>query len=139
MHIISYTDGGARGNPGPACVGAMLYDEQENEKLAEISEYIGDATNNIAELMAIRIALQEIKDPRLPVNIYTDSAYCQQTLTGSWKPKKNKELIEQIKKEMTCFSNLNLIKVAGHKGIEGNEEANQLAQQAVRKGKTKGS
>jgi len=130
--IAVFTDGACGGNPGPAGVGIVL---QYRHHKKEMSRFIGQATNNIAELTAIKIALQEIKDPRLPVNLYTDSAYCQKTLSGSWKPKKNKKLIEEIKKEMTRFSSLNLIKVAGHKGIEGNEHADQLAQQAVQEGK----
>ena len=131
--IAVFTDGACGGNPGPAGIGIVL---QYGHHKKEISRFIGDATNNIAELTAIKIALQEIKDPRLPVNLYTDSAYCQKTLRGSWKPKKNRKLIEEIKKEMTRFSSLNLIKVAGHKGIEGNEHADQLAQRAVQEGKT---
>jgi len=131
--IAVFTDGACGGNPGPAGIGIVL---QYGHHKKEISRFIGEATNNIAELTAIKIALREIKDPRLPVNLYTDSAYCQKTLSGSWKPKKNKKLIEEIKKEMTRFSSLNLIKVEGHKGIEGNEHADQLAQQAVQKRKT---
>ena len=128
--IDVFTDGACGGNPGPAGIGIVL--EYGHHKKT-ISRFIGDATNNIAELMAIKTALEEIQDPHLPVNVYTDSAYCQQTLTGSWKAKKNRELIEEIRKEMTRFPSLKLIKVEGHKGVEGNEEADQLAQQAVRK------
>lgn len=130
--ISVFTDGACGGNPGPAGIGIVL---QYGDHKKVISRSIGDATNNIAELTAIKIALREIKDPRLPVNLYTDSAYCQKTLSGSWKPKKNRKLIEEIRKEMTRFSGLNLVKVEGHKGIEGNEEADRLAQQAVRKRK----
>jgi ribonuclease HI len=131
--IAVFTDGACGGNPGPAGIGIVLH-YRDHKK--EISRFIGQATNNIAELTAIKIALREIKDPRLPVNLYTDSSYCQKTLSRSWKPKKNKKLIEEIKKEMTRFSRLNLIKVEGHKGIEGNEHADQLAQQAVQERKT---
>lgn len=127
--ITVFTDGACEGNPGPAGIGIVL---QYRDHKKEISRFIGHATNNIAELTAIKTALREIKDPRLAVNLYTDSAYCQQTLSGSWKPRKNEKLIEEIKREMRRFPSLSLIKVAGHKGIEGNEQANQLAQQAVR-------
>lgn len=131
--IAVFTDGACEGNPGPAGIGVVL---QYGQHKKEISRFIGHATNNIAELTAIKTALREIKDPRLPVNLYTDSAYCQETLSGSWKPKRNEKLIEEIKREMGRFSRLNIIKVEGHKGIEGNEHANLLAQQAVRERKT---
>ena len=53
--LIIYTDGGARGNPGPAGIGVVFYDENKN-KIAEISKYIGIATNNQAEYKAVIIA-----------------------------------------------------------------------------------
>ena len=51
-NIIIFSDGGARGNPGPAGIGAVLYDQEKN-KLAEISKYLGETTNNQAEYKAL--------------------------------------------------------------------------------------
>jgi ribonuclease HI len=72
IHV--FTDGACSGNPGPAGVGVVLY---YNEHKKEISKFIGNATNNIAELTAIKIGLEAIKSTyrNLPVIIYTDSAY----------------------------------------------------------------
>ena len=56
--IIIYTDGGARGNPGPAGIGAVLYNEDQ-EVLAKISQYLGVATNNQAEYQALILALKK--------------------------------------------------------------------------------
>jgi len=128
--IVVFTDGACKGNPGPAGIGIVL--QYRNHK-KEISRFIGKGTNNIAELTAIKVALREIKDPNLPVYLYTDSDYCHGTLSRAWKAKKNQKLVEEIRKEMTRFPHLNLIKIEGHKGIEGNEQADQLARQAVRK------
>ena len=98
IHI--YTDGASSGNPGPAGIGICLrYDIHEKT----ISQYIGIATNNIAELEAIRVGLAEIKNPELPVRIYTDSSYALGLLTLGWKPKKNQALIASIKKLMKKF------------------------------------
>lgn len=130
--IAIFTDGACEGNPGPAGIGVLLRYRNHQK---EISKFIGQGTNNIAELTAIRVALQEIKDPHLPVVLYTDSAYCLGALRGAWKTKKNQTLIESIKKEMARFSNLKIVKVEGHKGIEGNEIANRLAGQALREKK----
>ncbi len=58
--LIIYTDGGARGNPGPAAIGAVLKDEK-GELVAEISEYIGETTNNQAEYRAVVAAMEKAK------------------------------------------------------------------------------
>ena len=56
--IIAYTDGASRGNPGNAGIGILLVDEEDNV-IKEISEYIGQTTNNIAEYTALVTALKE--------------------------------------------------------------------------------
>ena len=132
--IFVFTDGACTGNPGPAGIGVFL---QYRDHKKEISRFIGSGTNNTAELTAIKIALQEIKDPTLPVALFTDSSYCYGVLTGSLRAKKNRDLVEEIKKEMSRFPLLKFIKVEGHKGIEGNEKANLLAQQAIAQPKGK--
>lgn len=58
--LIIYTDGGARGNPGPAGIGAVLMDEH-GTVLQEVSEYIGAQTNNFAEYEALIRALKAAK------------------------------------------------------------------------------
>lgn len=128
--IVVYTDGACEGNPGPAGIGVVLHYRQHTK---EISRFIGRATNNIAELTAIKAALREIKDPRVPVTLHTDSAYCLGVLAGNWKAKSNRTLIEETKKEMARFARLTFVKVEGHTGVEDNEKANDLAQQAVRR------
>lgn len=126
--IFVFTDGACTGNPGPAGIGVFL--QYRNHK-KEISRFIGSGTNNTAELTAIKVALQEIKDPTLPVALFTDSSYCYGVLTSSLRAKKNRDLVEKIKKEMRRLPLLKFFKVEGHRGIEGNEKANLLAQQAI--------
>lgn len=127
--ICIYTDGASSGNPGPAGIGVLLcYEKHEKE----ISKYIGIATNNIAELEAIRVGLLEIKNPDLPVNVFTDSSYAYGVLVMGWKAKKNSELIDQIKKILTRFKNVKLLKVKGHAGHRGNERADFLATSAIK-------
>lgn len=59
--IIIYTDGGARGNPGPAAIGAVICDEK-GQALKKYGEYLGDdLTNNQAEYMAVIFALKKVK------------------------------------------------------------------------------
>ena len=127
IHV--YTDGASSGNPGPAGIGIFLrYGIHEKT----ISKYIGIATNNIAELEAIRVALAEIKNPELPVRIYTDSSYALGLLSLGWKPKKNQDLVFSIKKAMKKFRDLQFVKVRGHAGDQGNEMADRLATDAVK-------
>jgi len=91
-----YIDGGARGNPGPAGIGVVIY-ENEN-KIKEFHKYIGEATNNVAEYNALIYALQEAhmlgaKD----IVVHMDSELVYKQLKGEFrvKDKKIKPLFEQ--------------------------------------------
>ena len=131
--ICIYTDGASSGNPGPAGIGVLLrFGAHEKE----ISEYIGVATNNIAELKAIQAGLRAVKNTDLPVQVYTDSNYAYGVLTLGWKSKKNVDIIQSIKKTIARFKDLTFIKVKGHAGHEGNERADALATAAIRKAST---
>jgi ribonuclease HI len=132
--ITIFTDGASAGNPGPSGIGVLLrFGKHEKE----ISRYIGNATNNIAELEAIRAGLRAVKNSDLPVRVYTDSSYAYGVLTQGWKAKKNKDIIDAIKKILPKFHDLKFIKVKGHGGIEGNEKADVLATSAIKTAKTK--
>ena len=126
VHI--YTDGASSGNPGPSGIGVVL---QYGEKTKEISKYIGNTTNNVAELEAIRTALMALKRRNLPVRIYTDSSYAQGVLSFGWKARKNKELVEGIRNLLSDLKDVTLIKVRGHSGHAQNERADQLARVAI--------
>ena len=127
--VIMFTDGASSGNPGPSGIGVVLKFGQHEK---EISEYIGLATNNIAELKAIQTGLQALKKTDLPVRIFTDSSYAFGVLTLGWKAKANRELVESIKKTIKKFKNLKIVKVKGHAGDEGNERADFLATSAIK-------
>lgn len=126
--IEVYTDGAASGNPGPAGIGVFM---RYKGKKKEISRYIGIATNNVAELTAIETALSAIRKPELPVTLYTDSGYALGLLTLNWKAKKNVDLVDRIRKLMLRFKRLQIVKVRGHCGVEGNEIADKLATSAI--------
>jgi len=129
--ICIYTDGAASGNPGPAGIGVWLtYGKHEKS----ISRYIGNATNNIAELEAIRAGLSEVKSRNLPVRVFTDSSYAYGLLVLGWKAKANRELVGDIKILIQDFRDLKFIKVKGHDGNEGNERADLLATSAIKNG-----
>jgi ribonuclease HI len=123
---IAYTDGACSGNPGPAGLGVVVLSEAER---IERYEYLGHATNNVAELTAILRALEEI-DRKMPATILTDSQYAIGVLQKGWKAKANKELIATLRDELVGRS-VKLVYVKGHAGIELNERADELARQAV--------
>lgn len=126
--VLAFCDGACSGNPGPAGLGAvMLWDDQRRE----ISEYLGEATNNIAELEAILRVVQGVPDTARPLRIFTDSSYSIGVLTKGWKAKANVELIAKIKKALSKHPDVSLIHVKGHAGVELNEVADQLAVRAV--------
>ncbi len=128
--VLVYTDGASSGNPGPSGIGVLLL-YKENEK--RISRFIGQATNNIAELEAIKAGLMEIKNKKLPVRVFTDSSYALGLLSLGWKAKKNVALVQEIQKILATFRDVKLIKVKGHAGIPENEIADRLAVTAIEK------
>ncbi len=127
IHI--FTDGACSGNPGPAAWGAVLI---YNNHIKEFSEFIGDATNNIAELTAIKNALTKVKKNDIPIKVYVDSDYSIGVLTKDWKVKANRELVLEIKKLINSFDDISFYKVKGHAGIKFNERADQLACLAIK-------
>ena len=126
--IQVWTDGACTGNPGPAGLGVVIIDGKQR---VELSEYLGEGTNNIAELMAILRGLESVTDRKRPVVVYTDSAYSIGCITKPWKPKKNIELIDELREIARGFANLRFVKVAGHAGIPLNERVDQLARDAI--------
>ena len=128
--IQIFTDGASAGNPGPSGIGVILrFGDHEKE----ISEYIGLATNNIAELKAIQAGLQALKNTLLPVQIFTDSSYAYGVLALGWKARANLELVEAIKKTMKKFKDVRIFKVKGHAGHKYNERADFLATSAIKR------
>ena len=127
--VCIFTDGASSGNPGPSGVGVLLkYGEHEKE----ISKYIGIATNNIAELEAIKTGLLELKKTDTPVRIFTDSSYAYGLLALGWKAKKNQDIVKAIRETISKFKDLKLIKVKGHAGHAENERADFLATSAIK-------
>lgn len=89
--LTIFTDGGARGNPGPAGIGAVILDEQGNS-LEEISQYIGQATNNQAEYRALIAALSSAKQlGGSEIEVFLDSELVVKQMNREYKVK-DKEL-----------------------------------------------
>jgi len=86
--LIIYTDGGARGNPGPAGIGVVIFDEQEKDILGQFKKYIGETTNNQAEYKAVVLALEEAKKIKAnEILVRLDSELVASQLRGEFKLK----------------------------------------------------
>lgn len=133
--ITIFTDGGARGNPGPAGSGAVIYDGKK--KVAEISKFLGVQTNNFAEYEALLLALEKTKEvfgspvPH-PVSVKMDSELIVRQMKGEYKVK------HPVLKEKYTRARL-LIAVSfpkitfRHIRREKNKEADKLANDAMDK------
>lgn len=87
MRVVVNVDGGARGNPGPAAVGAVVTDER-GEVLAERGEYIGEATNNVAEYRAVQLGLRLARELGADeVEVVNDSELVARQIGGQYKVK----------------------------------------------------
>ncbi|MFI9238726.1 bifunctional RNase H/acid phosphatase [Streptomyces sp. NPDC053079] len=87
--FIVEADGGSRGNPGPAGYGAVVLDPATGEALAEAAEYIGTATNNVAEYKGLIAGLEAAKalDPGAEIQVRMDSKLVVEQMSGRWKIK----------------------------------------------------
>lgn len=127
IHV--WTDGACSGNPGPAGLGVVIVGDGTGQR--EISEYLGEATNNIAELTAILRGLEAVSDKTRPVIVYSDSAYSIGLLSQNWKAKKNVELVKELREVCRQLPDLRFVKVLAHSGIALNERVDQLAVSAI--------
>jgi probable phosphoglycerate mutase len=87
--FIVEADGGSRGNPGPAGYGSVVIDAATGETLAEAAEYIGIATNNVAEYRGLVAGLRAAHalDPQASVHVRMDSKLVVEQMSGRWKIK----------------------------------------------------
>ncbi len=140
--IILYTDGAAKGNPGPGGYGALLIAGKHRK---ELSEGFRLTTNNRMELLAVIVGLEALRYKDSEVIVYTDSKYVADAVTLGWvfdwerkafKKKKNPDLWRRFlpvyRKHRVTFK-----WVKGHAGIPGNEICDQLAVEASQKDQLK--
>jgi ribonuclease HI len=125
--ITIYTDGGARGNPGPAGIGVVL---KFNGQQRVFKKYIGQTTNNQAEYQAVIFGLEKAKEIGAnEVDLFLDSELVQQQLTGQYKVK-DKDLAPLFVKVWNLSLSFKKIKYI-HLRRSDNKLADQLVNQAI--------
>lgn len=128
-HLSIYTDGAARGNPGPAGAGWVIR-TAEGEVLAERCKYLGELTNNQAEYQALLLALEEalkLKGERIA--IFADSELMVRQIKGEYKVK-NEGLRPLFQRMVLTLSKFKEYTV-NHLRREENELADELANKAI--------
>jgi len=130
--LTIYTDGGARGNPGPGGIGVVIYDENR-KKIAEISQHIGHSTNNQAEYKAVIAAMKKAKElGGQELEFYLDSELIVKQLKREYKVKNGElaPLFLQIYNLEIGFKKVSF----RHIPRERNKEADALANMAMDRG-----
>ena len=108
QEVVVYTDGGARGNPGPAALGVAIY-EPDGTLIDTYGEYLGEQTNNYAEYSALVYALEQAKKLGASnVTCKLDSELIVKQLAGQYRVKNKglQPLYEQVKKLACAFDEI---------------------------------
>lgn len=127
--LIIYTDGGARGNPGPAGIGVAIYDTT-NTLVATHREYIGEATNNQAEYRAVLLALEKAAAlGASELRFFLDSELVVRQLTGEYRVKDRElgSLFVKIYNAARAFRRVSYT----HVPREQNRVADRLVNEAI--------
>lgn len=133
--FIVYTDGGARGNPGPAALGYVIKNEK-GETLKEHGEYIGEKTNNEAEYKAPIFALKKIKSlwgkekaKKTEVQIFSDSQLVVRQMNGRYKVENEnmQKFFLELWNLTIDFKNVTFNEIPREK----NKEADRMVNQAL--------
>lgn len=131
-YLIAHSDGGARGNPGPAGYGVVIKDES-GRTVAVLSEYLGHQTNNFAEYQGLIAALEyAIKHGPKALKLISDSELLVRQIKGIYKVK-NATLQDLHGRAKELIAQLDWFSI-GHALREQNQEADSLANDAMDKG-----
>jgi len=128
-HLTIYTDGASRGNPGEAGAGVIMYNSR-GEVIKKIKTYLGVTTNNVAEYMALIIALKEALTLKVDaLHLYSDSELMVRQIKGIYKvkDKKMQVLSGRVQKLLSHFSHYDILSIDRRE----NREADILANLAI--------
>ena len=127
--LLIYIDGAARGNPGPAGIGIVIFDDEKN-RIKEFHKYIGEATNNVAEYNALVYALQEAHMlGSRDLVVHMDSELIYKQLKGEFRVK-DKKIKPLFDKAIHLINGLDKIELK-HIDRSLNKEADKLANKGI--------
>ena len=131
-YLVAHSDGGARGNPGPAGYGVVINNES-GKKIATLSEYLGHQTNNFAEYQGLIAALEYAleRGPKA-LKVISDSELLVRQIKGIYKVK-NPMLQDLHARAKELIAQLDWFSI-GHALREHNQEADRLANEAMDRG-----
>jgi ribonuclease HI len=136
-YLVAHSDGGARGNPGPAGFGVVIKD-QSGKKVATLSEYLGHQTNNFAEYQGLIAALEyALEHGPKALKVISDSELLVRQIKGIYKVK-NPTLQDLHARAKQLIGQLDWFSI-GHALREHNQEADRLANEAMDRGMGKNS
>lgn len=131
-YLIAHSDGGARGNPGPAGYGVVIKD-QGGRKVAALSEYLGHQTNNFAEYRGLIAALEyALEHGPKALKVISDSELLVRQIKGIYKVN-NPTLRDLHARATQLIAQLEWFSI-DHALREHNQEADRLANEAMDKG-----
>lgn len=124
-----YTDGAARGNPGPAGAGAVIVNP-DGHIVAKIGKFLGDSTNNVAEYMGLILGLKRAKAMGIKeLDVYSDSELLVKQLAGDYAVKAEhlKALHDEVRSLLEGFSEIQV----RHIPREQNAQADAMSNRAI--------
>jgi len=127
--ITANIDGGARGNPGPAAYGVVVRNSK-GQVLAELREYLGNQTNNVAEYSGLLAALDwAVREKHLSLKVLSDSELLVRQMCGQYKVK-NPDLKLLYERAQALVGKLRHFSI-GHVRRESNREADRLVNEVL--------
>jgi ribonuclease HI len=130
--IVIHFDGGARGNPGPAAIGAVVIDPGTDPptRLGSVSRCIGETTNNVAEYRALIAGLEAAREfPARAVEVRGDSKLVIEQVRGAWKVRQAhlRPLVDDVRRLLADYDTVALV----HVPREQNTDADLLVNAAL--------
>ena len=129
QRVVVHVDGGARGNPGPAGIGVVVTDEH-GEELSRANDYIGEATNNVAEYRALLLGIERARAlGARALSLVNDSQLVARQLTGEYRVK-NADLQKLYLQAMRALRELDAWSIESVPRAK-NEVADALVNEAI--------
>ena len=132
--LVAYIDGAARGNPGEAGAGVVLKD-RSHSTVEKLAQYLGRATNNMAEYKALLLALSRARElGATSLQVYSDSELLVHQINGRYRVRVPhlQKLCQEAIRLMRHFSSVNVSHIPREKNAEADEQANRAIDQSLK-------